>query len=49
MLTKGKEAEDDGVGDQVDRVAGACEVELATADALVHRPHLLSGLRGKVD
>ena len=49
MLTKGKEAEDDGVGDQVDRVAGAREVELATADALVHRPHLLSGLRGKVN
>ena len=49
MLTKGKEAEDDGVGDQVDRVAGAREVELATADALVHGPHLLSGLRGKVN
>ena len=44
-LTECEEAEDDGVGDEVDGVAGAGEVELPAADALVHRPHLLGRLR----
>ena len=35
-LTEGKEAEDDGMGDEVDGVAGAGEVELPAANALVH-------------
>ena len=35
-LTECKEAEDDGMGDEVDGVAGAGEVELPAADALVH-------------
>ena len=35
-LTEGKEAEDDGMGDEVDSVAGAGEVELPAANALVH-------------
>ena len=35
-LTECKEAEDDGMGDEVDGVAGAGEVELPTANALVH-------------
>ena len=48
MLTKGKEAEDDGVGDEVDGVAGAGEVQLPASDALVHRPHLLCSLDGEI-
>ena len=35
-LTECKEAKDDGVGDEVDGVAGAGEVELPAPDALVH-------------
>ena len=35
-LTECKEAKDNGVGDEVDGVAGAGEVELPAADALVH-------------
>ena len=35
-LTKCEEAEDDGVGDEVDGVAGAGEVELPAPNALVH-------------
>ena len=36
ILTECEEAEDDGVGDEVDGVAGASEVKLPTPDALVH-------------
>ena len=36
ILTECEEAEDDGVGDEVDGVAGAGEVELPAPDALVH-------------
>ena len=43
-LTECKEAEDDGMGDEVDGVAGAGEVKLPASDALVHGPHLLCSL-----
>ena len=36
VLTECKESEDDGVGDEVDGVAGAGEVKLPAPDALVH-------------
>ena len=36
VLTECEESKDDGVGDEVDGVAGAGEVELPASDALVH-------------
>ena len=36
ILTECEEAKDDGVGDEVDGVAGAGEVKLPAPDAFVH-------------
>ena len=44
VLTECEESKDDGVGDEVDGVAGAGEVKLPASDALVHGPHLLCSL-----
>ena len=48
VLTECEESKDDGVGDEVDGVAGAGEVKLPASDALVHGPHLLCSLDGEI-